>query len=262
MKKRLVFSLVIALLVSCSPQDTTPGSETPLQTAGESMMGFLPLNQVVRTDLNGDGDIENIRYNGIDLLIDGVSYKDIIESERYTNPDVKEFLIIDLITNDKQVEIGLKDEGRNGRPSTRFYAYDGEVLKALGVADTSISSLEAFDGRGSIMGPKVLDVLQYWTADGTWRYERGRIMEVIPSAYQVNESEEVVLKVDLPVYDNPGDADSYRNLSPQNVRLLETDNRGWVMVQGRSGEKGWFRVRGKEVTDLKLPAKEVFDGLK
>lgn len=261
MKRLCIIISMWILLASCSPAESVGTGETPLLTSEESRMGFLPLNRVVRSDLNGDGAVENIKYNGIDLTIEGDSYKDVIETERFTKPDLTNFLIVDLTTSDKQVEIALKDEGRNGRPTTRFYTFDGLELKALGVVDAAITSLDAFDGKGYIRGQKVLDVLQNWTAEAVWQYNRGRIREVIPSTYQVNASEEVVLKLELPVYDNLGDDVSYRNLSPQNVRLLETDNVGWVMVQGRNGEKGWFKVRGREITDLKKPAREVFEGL-
>lgn len=263
MKRLLLLSILLVFLMSCSLTKVPDASLAPLQTATESMMGFVPLNREVRTDLDGDGNTENLKYNGVDLSIDGTSFKEVIEPQLYTHPDLSEYLVIDLITSDRQVEIGIRDEGRSGHPTTRFYAFDGTTLKSLGAVETAVVSLDAFDGKGNIRGAKALDVLQNWSADAIWRYERGRIIELVPSAYAVNDSQqEVVLKQELPIYDNMGDAYSYRSITPQNVRLLETDNRGWVMVQGTTGEKGWFKVRGKEVVDLKRPAKEVFDGLK
>ena len=235
-------------------------------------------NGEIKVHLNTDGIKERISLSASDFKINGVSFKDQIESDLpgynvfETALITTELLIVDLDTRDDHREIGLIYKNPLEDLEVSFFTYKNNKLIKLGAVPTPISDTtdldKTFNGKGLIKGLGRLGILQDWFAPFKWELTSLGKIRVVPGQIYIPKKYDYMkpfpeLMVELPIYKNRGDAKAFTNLKPQEVDFYETDNKEWVKIVGKeSGERGWFKVSNAfYIFDLEIYADEVFQGL-
>ena len=72
----------------------------------------------------------------------------------------------------------------------------------------------------------------------------GCSLAAIFKAVVFGQPEPVELIDSLPIYREKGDTAPHKELMPQQVEFLSTDNKLWVEIKGlKDGTAGWFKVK-------------------
>lgn len=204
------------------------------------------LGKEAKIDLDGDGNSETVYYGLDDFKVNGVSYRTEIESRVYEDSPYEDyFMIADVSDTDGQKEIVLRVDGPSDDPQGHFYTYKNNRLEYLGSVPSNLD-VDAFDGKGEISGFLRLNVLQTWWAPAKWGFDlNGNIALKVQDIYypvQPQEGYELVLKESLPVHESLTDSKQSIMMSPQKVKITETDNKQFCFVEAEDGTSGWFEV--------------------
>lgn len=262
MKKLLAFVLIFTAFSFISGCSKMPSDPLTPETAA-----YYPLGKEIAVDLNGDGQTESVYYGPDDFRVNDLSYKDTIENVYWNNPLEDNFLITDINSSDSQKEIALLTSGPSDDPEAFFYTFKKDQLVALGSVPSAFSDLDtAFAGDGLIRGNLRLNVLQTWWAPAAWQLNPDNSITLVdqelyyPLQYQ--DAGPVMLKVDLPIYENIGDSKTFAVLAPQEVTFTATDNKNWCAIEAKDGAKGWFRIEEfSRLPDIEMYAEQAFDNL-
>lgn len=262
MKRLPVFVLIITAFILISGCSEMPGDPLTPKTAA-----FYPLGKEISVDLNGDGNNEKVFYSTDDFRINDVSYKDTIENVYWNNPLADNYLLTDIDSSNKQKEIALLTDGPSDDPEAFFYTFEDDKLIELGSVPSAFADLDtAFTGDGIIHGKLRLNVLQTWWAPAAWQLNPDSTITLCEQKLyyplQYTDSAPVMLKVELPIYKNIGDAKNFAVLEPQEVTFPATDNKNWCAIKGKDGTKGWFRIEEFSwLPDIEMHAEQAFDNL-
>ena len=303
MKKSLMTIVMItplvAMLFGCStpadPDKPETPVATPVETATEAPgetpkaedfevvmnnseeMGYY-LDLSTEADLDGDGVKENIvlktyedAYSSYDtseydLFVDDLSISVMGEM---INPV---FNIVDILKEDKYLEIAVSEEGPSSDYITTFFRYDGKSLHILAriegyyglFSDASYTGDMVIDGSGTVKTSTRGVILQTWFYEDTYELREGdEFVHIVKDLYPM-ETEVTILKDLKTIQRREYYKDAFVLRPGENAIIMETDNKAWVSIQNSQGRIGWFYVDdfymiyGQEED---LYATEYFDGL-
>ncbi|RCX16577.1 hypothetical protein DFR58_11070 [Anaerobacterium chartisolvens] len=118
------------------------------------------LNVDGKYDLNTDGETETIEIRLLGRQDSSLRINNCEISIDCENPF--DFYLVDLISDDKFIELAIYDDGPSGDPKTTFYRYDGIKIYELGSFHTDINishSISTYygnvltDGKGNFIPP-------------------------------------------------------------------------------------------------------------
>lgn len=219
------------------------------------------------------------------LLVDETQY-DI--NERFdiylSNPVQDVFYITDIAEDDENfggnndgLEIAILDEGPSDDPVTHFFKYDG-TLKYVGAIPgfpfkdygngiankDKRSGLDGFTYQNGVYGTTTTNLIEtayidayYWYDKENWAFKE---IEVGLHNYKYSRPHE--LYVELPVYYTMSEDAPTITMQPQEeVYFIKTDNKEWIYIRSKDGIEGYIHVEDGKITNLGLPAEEVFSDL-
>lgn len=262
---------------------TNPPGETPkaedfevVMNNSEEMGYYLDLS--TEADLDGDGVKENIvlktyedAYSSYDtseydLFVDDLGISVMGEM---INPV---FNIVDILKEDKYLEIAVSEEGPSSDYITTFFRYDGKSLHILAriegyyglFSDASYTGDMVIDGSGTVKTSTRGVILQTWFYEDTYELREGdEFVHIVKDLYPM-ETEVTILKDLKTIQRREYYKDAFVLRPGENAIIMETDNKAWVSIKNSQGRIGWFYVDdfymiyGQEED---LYATEYFDGL-
>ena len=219
------------------------------------------------------------------LLVDETQY-DINElfDIYLTNPVQDVFYITDIAQDDEDFggsndgyEIAILDEGPSDDPVTHFFKFDG-TLKYVGAVPGfpfedygngiankgKKSGLDGFTHQNGVYCTITTNLIEtayidayYWYNKANWAFKE---MEVGLHNYRYSRPHE--LYEELPVYYSMDEAAPTITMQPQEeVYFIQTDNKEWIFIRSKDGVEGYIHVEDGKITNLGLPAEEVFSDL-
>lgn len=251
-------------------------------------------NYAVHKRLKGDSIPYYIEYwteedeygnNKAILLVDETQYDINEQFDIYlSNPVQDIFYITDIAQDDENFggsndgyEIAILDEGPSDDPVTHFFKYDG-TLKYVGAVPGfpfedygsgitnkgKKSGLDGFTHQNGVYGTITTNLIEtayidvyYWYDKENWAFKE---MEVGLHNYRYSRPHE--LYVELPVYYFMGeDAPTITMQTQEEVYFIQTDNKEWIFIRSKDGIEGYIHVEDGKITNLGLPAEEVFSDL-
>lgn len=233
--------------------------------------------EMVKVDLTGDGTLNEVHYQVMDmgndeysyrLTIDGVTYE-LGEGIYMCTPVTDVFYITDISTYEKGLEIAVLDEGPSNDPVTYFYRYDGEMLSYIGEVSgfpfpEQNQGVNGFDGYGSVTGIVRVDLIETAYVEGCWYYDydEGKLEYEDNGWHPYASFQSHELYADLPVHSQM-DVSSKGSMIPaqKEVYFTLTDGEEWILVKGKDGSSGYVQVKDEKVVELDKPASEVFSDL-
>lgn len=235
------------------------------------------LRNGILLDADGDGTMERV-YLTIDqnqrlenlqqefghYVLENGFFIHVGDQELEQYGDYVECSIMALTLGEKQLLLGIFDEGPSGDPVTRFYRYDGTGLYAAGSIPEDIRTLPVGE---VIPCPFRADMIQTAFATGYWYYNGEEVVmredaEYYYVHYEGEEEFPLTLLEELLVYPQPGDVGEPAVMTPQPVREVKTDLKEGLYLQAQDGTEGWIRARPSYLPSLgDKQSAEVFDGL-
>ena len=250
-------------------------------------------NTDVVENLQGDGraheicyvtsmDEEEYTFTSI-LKINGKSYN--LDDYVYLSCPVQDvFYITDIAQEQKDfggsndgLEIAILDEGSSDDPVTYFFKYNGELVyvgmvpgfpfKDYGNGIVNKEDPVGFDGfthQNGVYGTITTDLIEtayvdayYWYDKENWAFKE---MKVGLHNYRYHRSHE--LYKELPVYYSMSEDAPTVLIQPQeDVYFIQTDNKEWIFIRSKDGVEGYIHIDDGKITNLGLPAEEVFSDL-
>lgn len=225
---------------------------------------------------------EEYIYTSI-LKINGKAYN--LDDYIYlSNPVQDVFYITDIAQDSKDfggmndgLEIAILDEGPSDDPVTHFFKYNGELVyvgevpgfpfKDYGNGNTNKdepTGLDGFTHQNAVYGTITTNLIEtayidayYWYDKENWAFKE---MEVGLHNYRYSRPHE--LYVELPVYYSMDEGAPTSTMQPQKeVYFIQTDNKEWIFIRSKDGVEGYIHVEDGKITNLGLPAEEVFSDL-
>ncbi|MCM1144682.1 MAG: YARHG domain-containing protein [Blautia sp.] len=231
----------------------------------------------VREDLDGDGDMEQIRYsvkeqnaNGLyegSLVIDGKKY--VLEDYCFHSGALVDtfFYVTDISPFYEGLEIAILDYGPSEDWVTHFFTYQDGLTYLGNVGGFPFKRLSGYNGfanGGAVIGEVRLDFTHTSHAFGSWwydyanqelKYQDTLYYNYIPDgAHQLHE--------DITIYTTDSLKSAKIVLPAQDeVFFLGTDGKEWTYLKGKDGTKGYMRIKNGKVTGTSKEAQELFSGL-
>ena len=211
-----------------------------------------------------EGDWE---YNCI-LTINDKAYE-LADYVTMTTPIEDVFYITDIAYYDEKLEIAVMDNGPSDDPVTYFFQYDGKLhyigeVQGFPFEDYGNNYFDGFTGQNIVIGTSQVNLIEsafvhtyYWYNASEGSLEQ---MERISSDYTWPDGHE--LYVDIPIYYSPDKKAPLLTLQAgQTVYFISTDCKEWIYVRGASGIEGYIHVKNGKISNIGLPAEEVFSEL-
>lgn len=229
---------------------------------------FNILNLERDEDIDGDGKVDQIRFNILNgiLSIDG-KYINTIAGE-----GVLDFNVVDLDKSDGHKEVYLRYSGYDDMNTNVFFNYENGTVNAVGLVEYGDPVI---DGSGKVVFKNALsqffetsfvDKDSEYFKDNVLRIQEKELYKLgdIRSDDQKGDSYQIITpKRELNIYKEKGSKEKSAVLKVgENVKLIGSDLKNWVLVENSKGVRGWFQVKdGATVKELNLPSYDVFDGL-
>ena len=225
---------------------------------------------VISHDLNGDGVIEEIRFEPIEaagqmgyhefaIVVNGA--RSVYGGEYLTG----EFHVVDIDSTDGLVELAASEYGPSDDPAVYFFRYPKHELIALGRLpghlDSSWAGI-AIDGSGMIVAHCRGRLLHTW-----WyacKYEVGQSGEferVQEAAYPMDAK--LTVRQELPLVSDVAGDEIVVVLRPGNlITVLSSDDVSWCLAESEDGVQGWFELASPMRLADGRSVHEVFEGLR
>jgi len=219
------------------------------------------------------------------LLVDETQY-DINEKFdiNLSNPVQDVFYITDIAQDDEEfggsndgLEIAILDEGPSDDPVTHFFKYNGELVYVGAIPGFPFkdygngienkdepTGLDGFTHQNAVYGTITTNLIEtayidayYWYDKNNWEFKE---MEVGLHYYRYNRPHK--LYKELPVYYSMSEGAPTSMMQPQEeVYFIQTDNKEWIFIRSKDGVEGYIHVEDGQITNIGLPAEEVFSDL-
>ena len=202
------------------------------------------------------------------LTIDGKAY-DLADYATLITPAEDAYFLTDISQYDERLEIAVLDNGASDEPVTHFFQYDGELYYVGNIQGFPFESYlnnhsDGFTGQNSIVGTKRVDLIESAYIEAYYLYDmqerKIKNIELESYAYKWFEAHELFM--DIPLYYTTDEKSPTRMLKAQKeVFFIETDGKEWILVRGKDGTEGYIYVKDGKITNIGLPAEEVFSEL-
>lgn len=173
-RKFALIGLIIGLVIGLIPtmvgyvSSDEDGNTSNTSSSVSSLSDNENVVGTAQIDLNGDNLIDRIALSivkdDVDIAESGshpiLIINDIVLDINQNNP-VGYLGIVDLDVNDGKHEIALSDFGPSTDFTTRFYTYDGSIIKFLGETEGLYEHIQ-FNGDGSLVTTTRAHVLDTW----------------------------------------------------------------------------------------------------
>ncbi len=162
----------------------------------------------------------------------------------------------------KEILVLLYENGPSDDPLSHLYAYREGKLVKVGEMPDHIVDGDIQDGI--IDGTERGDVIQSDYIRVKWQIGQDGMLEKVPQdTYDYTNLNDITLLMALPVHSEPDLKAPEREIQPQKVKFLMTDNTmTWVYVKGENGDAGWVYVEPYgHIVELKKDYDEVFEDL-
>ena len=219
------------------------------------------------------------------LLVDETQY-DINEHFNIylSNPVQDVFYITDIAQDSEDfggsndgLEIAILDEGPSDDPVTHFFKYDGTLVYVGEIPGFPFKDygngienknkrvgLDGFTHQNGIYGTTTTNLIEtayidayYWYDKNNWEFKE---MEVGLHYYRYNRPHK--LYKELPVYYSMSEDAPTILMQPQEeVYFIQTDNKEWIFIRSKDGVEGYIHIEDGQITNIGLPAEEVFSDL-
>lgn len=242
-------------------------------------------------DLDGDGAEETIFYDvqpysqddageyweakPLTLTINGKEFLCDNEENPFDsygfwleNPDVENYYLVDLDSEDDKIELAVADWGSNDWLTTYLFRYENGELTYLGYIPAfpdSENSIYFGDGSATVLDH--LSIMQTWSGFRTFVLEDGKIHSVSGEMMQPSQPwRKVYLRQELEVYAEPNIDSEKKTLTPSDepVQFPLTDDAHWVNILMNDGTGGWIYFAEPlqmENGDAFVQPDTVFEGL-
>ncbi len=199
--------------------------------------------KVAKTDLNGDGKVEEISISGITeignfiLKIDNVSIKGELGDE------VDGFIIVDIDTKDQYKEIAVHTPGPSDDDEYLIYWYDGKSIKEMG----KLMRWPKFPGNGIVL---VDNWMGFWQKRDKYVLDnKTRTLYLVPQEFYYVGIEATV-KESFPIYKTRTGSEVVANLKPgSKIFILVCDtspddyDSHWYLIKSETGLVGWAALK-------------------
>ncbi|MEW6182130.1 MAG: stalk domain-containing protein [Bacillota bacterium] len=228
----------------------------------ESMATARGTGEACRFDLNGDGELDTIKFN---CLEGGESYTLNVNNLSVTGQgDNLDGLcqIVDVDSKDKLKEITVSESGPSDDYATAFYYYDGERIVSMGRVEGSASTFLKVDGSGTVETKTRGATIHTWFYPDYYRLSGTHLLERVPQElYEMNHK--VRVKRELALQKSRAGGITGVVLIPgEEAVLVGSDDKGWCLVENSEGMRGWFAYEGyNTISGTQLTTEDVFEGL-
>lgn len=243
--------------------------------------------------LQGDEKVHEIRYETSMneeeytftsiLKINGKAYN--LNDYIYLSCPVQDVFYITDIAQDHEdygdsndgLEIAILDEGPSDDPITHFFKYNGDLVYVgeisgfpfkdygNGIVDKDEPvGLDGFTHQNGVYGTITTNLIEtayvdayYWYDKQNWEFKH-----TLVGMYNYRGSRPHQLYVELPVYYSMSEDAPTIIMQPQaQVYFIKTDNKEWIFIRSKDGVEGYIHVENGKITNIGLPAEEVFSDL-
>jgi len=227
------------------------------------------------TDLDGNGDIDNIRA-AFYYMGDGYSFNRVVLEVNGTffvakGSSIEPTLyIVDIDTIDSFKEIAIFDRGPSEDPETHFFRFANGIIVDIDIVPGKTIGPPQVSGTGKVHTSCRGTVLETWWYPCKFKLNRfsSRLEESVQHWKPMTAK--VTLKTDLPLLTSPSLFPSPQSNRPADTlragdraSILKTDDTNWCYIESENGSSGWFGLIGCcRIASNGLMAIEVFDGLR
>ncbi|MDP4090263.1 MAG: SH3 domain-containing protein [Bacillota bacterium] len=228
---------------------------------------FNILNLEKKEDMDGDGKADEIRFNILNgvLSING-EYINTVECS-----GLLDFNIVDLDKSDGHKEVYLRYFGEDDTNTHLFFNYEQGTINAVGLVQHGEPTI---DGSGKAVFKNTLtQFFETSAVDMDYRYFKDNVLRIQPKdMYEManingdnnkaGNYQIIKAKKKLNIYKEKDSKEVSAVLAVgEEVKLIGSDLKNWVLVENSKGVRGWFQVDGIVVKELNLPSYDVFDKL-
>ncbi len=276
-----------------SGETTRPTTSVPSQTSvepTETTLEPVDITYIVLTadeqhqvDLNGDGQSEQITYSVFNDYSFQLVVNEHIDGKVGENFLFSHIFLTDLDVRDGFLDVAVQELGPSDDYFTYFFYYDGTSLVYRGhvpgticdpYSDTIASDPYGLgtiqlDGYGHLTARARGEVLYTWFYPQPWILDPQGQLQPVEQDYvlltgfdeetgQETPEAMVTLKMDLPLYEQPGDSSAYLIARRgETAYLVRTDNSKWVQMRTEDDSLGWFEL-GDNIYSVMIGASEYF----
>lgn len=229
---------------------------------------FNILNLERNVDIDGDGKADQIRFNIMNgvLSINGECINTI------AGDDVLDFNVVDLDENDGHKEVYIKYSGDDAMNANLFFNYENGLVNDVGFVK---SGDPAIDGSGKVVfknsasqffETSFVDKDYMYFKDNVLRIQQKELYKLGDISREDSNADSCQIikpKKELNIYKEKDSKEKAAVLEiGEEVKLIGSDLKNWVLVENSKGIRGWFRVEDSIIVkELNLPSYDVFDGL-
>lgn len=237
---------------------------------------FKIFNIEKEVDLDGDGNTDHIKFN----ILNGILSVNDVTISTASGLDLSDFDIVDIDKSDEEKEIYVKYQGDDIGVTNLYFNYKHGVITNVGVlggGERPIYEEPIIDGSSNVTFKNVLvQCFESNFINEEYKYYKDNVLRKQPmkefyetgkmTDYNGNISYKIIKpKKELKIYKDKDSKEVVGVLKVgENVKLIGTDLKQWVLVENSKGIRGWFQVGGASelyVKELNLFSYEVFDGL-
>ena len=202
------------------------------------------------SDLNGDSVLDTIDYK---ITKNYYEFTLKVNGAEYNGQG-------DIDTNDKFLEIAIKESGPSDDFATYFFYYENDTIVKMGKLPGTYDII--IDGSGIINTRKRGKILHTWFFPAEYRLNDIHHLEFIDQElYIMNRS--FSMKDTLNIQKSPDDSTIIVTVYPgDRITIIGCDNKKWCLVETSNNINGWFAVKGySHIIGIGKDVYEIFDGL-